>query len=221
MTTPSFSPALFRFLRELRDHNDRDWFEANRARYEADVKAPMQAFILALDAPLRRLSRHYAADPRSSLFRIHRDTRFSRDKSPYKLHVGAQFRHLQCAKDVHAPGFYLQLEPGNCFAAAGIWHPDGEALRAIRARIVAQEKAWRVLRKAGLEVQGEALKRVPAGFPSDHPFADDLRLKDLYVVSAFTEKEACSPGFLAHYLDLCREGAPLVRFLVEALELPW
>lgn len=221
MTPPSFSPALFRFLRELRDHNDREWFEANRARYEADLKDPMQAFIMAFDGPLRRLSRYYAADPRTSMFRIHRDTRFSRDKSPYKLNVGAQFRHVQCAKDVHAPGFYLQLEPGNCFAAAGIWHPDAEALRKIRARIVSHEKAWKALKRAGIEVQGEALKRVPSGFPTDHPCAEDLKLKDIFTVAPLTEKEVCAPDFLDRYLARCRQGAPLVRFLAEALELPW
>lgn len=222
MAEPTFfTPALFRFLRELKAHNEREWFQANRSRYEAEVREPMLAFIMALDQPLRRISRHYAADPRTSMFRIYRDTRFSKDKTPYKTHVGAQFRHVACSKDVHAPGFYLHLEPGECLVASGIWHPDADALRKVRERIVSHEKAWKALKKAGLEVQGEALKRVPSGFPADHPFAEDLKLKDFYTATALTDREVCAPDFLERVAGICRQDAPLLRFLAEALELPW
>lgn len=216
-----FTPELFRFLRELKANNEREWFQAQKDRYDADVKTPMAAFCMALDPALRRISRYYAADPRTSIFRIHRDTRFSKDKSPYKTHVGAQFRPLACAKDVHAPGFYLQLEPGNCFAATGIWRPDAPVLAKIRERIVSDTKAWKAIQKAGIDVQGEALKRIPAGFAADHPFAEDLKLKDFYAVTPFTEAEACAPDFLERYLAIAEKGAPLMRFLAEAVDLPW
>ncbi len=216
-----FTPALFDFLRELKANNEREWFQAQKDRFDADVKAPMVAFCMALDPALQGVSRFYSADPRTSIFRIHRDTRFSRDKSPYKLHVGAQFRPLACAKDVHAPGFYLQLEPDNCFAATGIWRPDSDALGRIRERIASDEKAWKAVKKAGLEIQGEALKRVPTGFPVTHPCAEDLKRKDFYTVTPITEREVCAPEFLDRYLTICRKGAPLMRFLAEAVDLPW
>lgn len=219
-----FTPALFRFLSELADHNDREWFQASRERFEAEVRGPMQAFILAFAEPLGTLSPHFLADPRpsgGSMFRIFRDTRFSRDKSPYKTNVGAQFRHRECSKDVHAPGFYLHLEPGGCFMSAGLWHPDPASLRRVRERILSHEREWKALRKGGIEVTGEALKRVPPGFDSAHPLAEDLKLKDFYTGTPFTERQVCASGFLERFTEACRRDAPLVRFLCRALELPY
>ena len=126
MTTEPITVALFDFLRDLRDNNDREWFAANKGRYVTDVRDPMLGFIADFAAPLAEISPHFVADPRAnggSLFRIYRDTRFSRDKTPYKTNVGAHFRHA-AGKDAHAPGFYLHLEPGMCFAACGVWRPD-------------------------------------------------------------------------------------------------
>lgn len=219
-----FNEAAFRFLRDLKANNDRDWFLANKDRYEADVKGPMLAFVLAFAEPLAGISRHFVADPRpvgGSMFRIHRDARFSRDKSPYKTNVGAQFRHEACTRDVHAPGFYLHLEPGACFVSTGLWHPDPDSLRKVREEIAAHPKAWLALKAKGLEVGGEALKRVPAGFTPDHPCAEDLKLKDFYTHVPLTDREVCAPDFLARYAQACAQGAPLVRFLTRALELPW
>ncbi len=113
-----FSPALFAFLRELKANNSRPWFQANKERYEREVREPMLCFIADFGVEARKISPYIVADPRKaggSMFRIHRDTRFSKDKSPYKTTVGAQFRHEQ-GKDVHAPGFYLHLAPGEAFA---------------------------------------------------------------------------------------------------------
>lgn len=221
---PFFTPALFRFLRDLGKNNDREWFQANKTRFDEEVREPMLAFIMALAEPLRTVSPHVLADPRpsgGSMFRIFRDTRFSKDKSPYKTNVGAQFRHGSCPKDVHAPGYYLHLEPGGCFMSAGIWHPDGDALRRIRERIAIQGKAWQALAKAGLQVEGESLQRVPQGFDPQHPLAEALKLKDFYTGTALTEKEVCAPDFLDRYVDHCRRNLPLMAFLAKALDLPW
>jgi uncharacterized protein (TIGR02453 family) len=215
---------LFQFLRQLRDHNDREWFQANKARYEADVKGPMLAFVAAFAEPLEGISRHCFADPRpvgGSMFRINRDTRFANDKSPYKTNVGAHFRHRACTREVHSPGFYLHLEPGGCFASAGLWHPDPDSLRQVRERIVAKPRAWNALQAGGIEVLGEALKRVPQGFDPGHPAAEQLKLKDFYCHLPLTEREVCAPDFLARFTEACRQGAPLVAFLAKALELPW
>jgi uncharacterized protein (TIGR02453 family) len=216
-----FDEALFRFLRELKAHNDRAWFQEHKARFETDVKEPMQAFVLAFADPLQGLNRNYAADPRTSLFRIFRDTRFSKDKSPYKTNVGAHFRHRACSKDVHSPGFYLHLEPGGCFVAAGLWHPDPESLRKVRERIAARPREWKALGEGGLEVLGDALKRVPQGFDPGHPLAEALKLKDFYTEVPILERDVCAPDFLARFTGICRRNLPVMAFLTKALELPW
>jgi uncharacterized protein (TIGR02453 family) len=142
---PHFTPALFGFLRDLEHNNDRDWFAANKARYVAEVRDPMLDFIAGFAPHLESISTRYVADPRAnggSLFRIHRDVRFAKDKRPYKTNAGAHFRH-EAARDAHAPGFYLHLEPGGVFAASGVWHPDGPALAKIRDAIAGDAGAWR------------------------------------------------------------------------------
>lgn len=223
MATTWFTPALFRFLSELAANNDRDWFQANRERWEGDVRDPMLAFILALGEPLAGLNRHFLADPRpsgGSMFRIFRDTRFARDKTPYKTNVGAQFRHVDCPRDAHAPGFYLHLEPGASFMGAGLWRPDPASLAKVRQRILANPRAWRAA-KAGLEVQGDQLARVPAGVDPAHPLADDLRLKDFYTCTGLTQREICSAGFLEAFVANCQANLKLMKFLTQAVELPW
>ncbi len=141
-----FSPDTFGFLGELRANNNRDWFLANRARYESVVRDPFLQFIADLAPRLERISPHLVADPRpsgGSFIRIFRDTRFSKDKSPYKWHAAAHFRHVK-GKDIHAPGFYLHLEPRQVFAANGLWHPDPPTLARIREAIVASPARWRL-----------------------------------------------------------------------------
>src|SRR6266545_6313689 len=141
----SFGPQLFAFLANLRANNDREWFAANRARYEADVLEPALAFIEDFGYRLQSISPHLRADPRragGSLFRIYRDTRFSKDESPFKTNTGMHFRHER-ARDAHAPGFYLHLEPGGVYAGGGIWHPDTPAANRIREAIVSDPDRWR------------------------------------------------------------------------------
>jgi uncharacterized protein (TIGR02453 family) len=222
MASAWFTKDLFTFLTELGEENNREWFQANRDRWERDVRDPMLAFILAFGEPLSRISRHFVADPRAvggSMFRIFRDTRFSRDKTPYKTNVGAQFRHGACTRDVHAPGFYLHLEPSGCFASAGMWHPDAGSLHKVRERILSHPKEWKAL--ADLEVQGDRLVRVPAGFPADNPLADDLKLKDFYTWIPVARRQVCSGDFLETYAEICRRNVPLVKFLSKALDLPF
>ena len=130
MATQPITPALFEFLLDLKDNNTRPWFEENKERYRSDVRDPVLDFIAAFAEPLANISPHFRADPRpngGSLFRIYRDIRFARDKRPYKTNAGAHFRH-SAGKNAHAPGFYLHLEPGECFAGCGVWRPDSNAL---------------------------------------------------------------------------------------------
>lgn len=225
---PCFDPALFAFLRDLDKNNDRDWFNANKTRYVSQVRDPMLDFIAAFGPHLARISGRYVADPRAnggSLFRIHRDVRFSKDKRPYKTNAGAHFRH-EAARDAHAPGFYLHLEPDGVFAAAGVWHPDGPALAKIRDAIAADTAGWRRVTSAKVlgprgALAGESLKRPPRGYDADHPLIEDIKRKDFFALAHFTEHEACAPGFIGEFTETCRTFAPLARFLTRALDLPW
>jgi uncharacterized protein (TIGR02453 family) len=223
--TPSpFRPASFAYLRDLARNNDRAWFEANRGRYEKHLLHPAQQFITDFGPRLRRISRHFNADPRpgkGTLFRIYRDIRFSKDKSPYKTWIGIQFRHRK-AKDAHAPGFYLHLEPGHVMAGAGIWHPDTATANAIRDAIVENAAGWRRVSRGKrfrehFELGGDSLKRPPRGYDPEHPLIDDLKRKDFFGLANLTQKDATAPDFLDRYERLCRTAGPLVRFLCKAV----
>lgn len=224
----SFNPSLFNFLEDLAANNDREWFAANKARYVDDVRDPMLDFIAGFGPHLHKISTRYVADPRGnggSLFRIHRDVRFSKDKRPYKTNAGAHFRH-EAARNAHAPGFYLHLEPDGVFAAAGVWHPDGPALAKIRNAIVDDPAGWRKVTSGKAlgprgELAGESLKRPPRGFDPDHPLVEDLKRKDFFALARFTEEEACAPGFMDEFRKTCHTLAPMTRFLTKALELSW
>lgn len=225
---PSFSPELFAFLRELAANNDREWFTANKPRYVADVQEPALAFIEDVGMRLPEVSRHFVADARTSggsLFRIYRDVRFSRDKSPYKTHVGIQFRHQQ-SRDVHAPGYYLHLEPGSVFMACGTWHPERDTLHAIRTAIAARPARWQAIVEEPafaerFRLSGESLKRPPAGFDRDHPLIEQLKRKDFIAVADLSEAAAVDGAFLDGFLELCGAAGTFMRFLCECTRVAY
>jgi uncharacterized protein (TIGR02453 family) len=217
-----FTPDLFRFLEELTANNQREWFLANKERYISAVRDPFLRFIADLSFPLNSISPYAVADPRpsgGSLFRIYRDVRFSEDKSPYKTHAAAYFSHAKAGRNVHAPGFYLHLEPRGCFAAAGLWHPDPSTLNRIRNAIVAQPKSWEKVRRSRWKMEGESLSRPPKGYDPDHRFIEDLKRKDFVFSVALAEEQVCGPRFLSDFLGICRKMSPLVEFLTKALQL--
>ncbi|RMG63297.1 MAG: DUF2461 domain-containing protein [Calditrichaeota bacterium] len=218
--------ALFRFLSELKKNNNREWFQRNKTRYEREVRGPVLQLIAWLADPIGRLSSHIVVDPRphgGSMFRIYRDTRFSPDKSPYKTHVGVQFRH-EGARDAHAPGFYFHLEPGRVMAAAGIWRPDSRTTYRIRQAIAEQPDVWQkatAFLSDRFQLVGDSLKRPPRGFPPNHPLMADLKRKEFIAVTHFAEAEACSPQFPGQLAGAFRRMSPLVRFVCHALQLPF
>jgi uncharacterized protein (TIGR02453 family) len=218
--TAFFGPELFDFLRQLRRHNDRDWFAKNKAQYERFVRDPALLFIGSFAPHLAEISPFFVADARptrGSLFRIYRDTRFSPDKRPFKTHVGMRFSHSS-GKDAHAPVFYLHLEPENCFAAAGVWHPDNRAVTRIRTAIVDQAERWaKVCRR--LELEGDSLTRPPRGYDPNHPFIEDIKRKDFVASVAFTDKQVCGPAFMRDFAAACRAMLPLVEFTTKGLGL--
>jgi uncharacterized protein (TIGR02453 family) len=225
-----FPKALFTFLEELARNNSREWFQANKGRYEADVVAPVLRFIEAVGVEvLPGISKSFVADPRKSggsMFRIFRDTRFSHDKRPYKENVGCQFRHA-LGRDVHAPAFYVHLEPGRVFIGAGAWKPERAALEQIRAAIAARPAVWsRVVDDPALSryfggIEGESLKRPPQGVDPAHPHIDHLKRKSHFVLKDVAPARALRPAFLGEVEETFAKASPLMRFLTEAVGLPY
>ncbi len=223
-----FSPAFFSFLRDLKTHNNRDWFHAHKERYEQTVRDPLLRFIADFGPRLRAISPHFVADPRptgGSMFRIYRDTRFSRDKSPYKTHASAHFEHER-AGGVHAPGYYIHLAPKDVYVGVGVWQPDSETLAKIRAAIVTTPSQWKRAVSAPafrrrFVVEGETLKRAPQGVDPHHPLIEDLKRKDFTAGVRLTERDALSLRFLDQFTALCKDAAPFMKFLTDAVGLPW
>lgn len=237
MPQPSpFSSALFDFFRELRANNRKEWFEANRGRYEEEVLEPSKVFVLAVRSRLREISPEFRAEPRvrgGSLFRIHTNRRFNPDRPPYKTHAGIQFRH-RARGDVHAPGFYLHLEPeggveggeGGSFVGLGSWRPDRDALMAIREAIVEDPESWTTTVgdpgfRDRFRLAGDSLKRGPAGFDRDHPLIEHIKRTDFIAVAGLGEADVVADGFVEDFADHCRAGAPFVGWLCRAVGVPF
>lgn len=224
-----FSPAMFRFLNELRDNNNRQWFNDNKERYLTEVRDPMLRFIMTMQVPLAEISAHILADPKpvgGSMFRIYRDTRFAKDKTPYKTHVACHFRHRDSG-DAHSLGFYMHAGPEGNFFGGGIWHPPTQTAHTIRNAIASRPDEWRAATqgkeflKATKGVVGEQLKRVPREYDPEHTFADDLRRKDFTASSQLTNQQVTAPGFLDNATEAYKSMAPLMSFLAQALKLEW
>jgi uncharacterized protein (TIGR02453 family) len=216
-----FTPELFRFLKGLKANNKRDWFQANKERFESVVRGPMLRFIADFAPLLKKVHPSFVADPKptgGSMFRIYRDIRFSEDKSPYKTHVAAHFEHENALRAVHVPGFYLHLEPGNSFSAGGVWHPDSRTLVSIRKAIVDRSHDWKKV-VARVKIEGDSLTRPPKGFPCEHPFLEDLKRKDFVASAMFTDKQVCSPDFPKRVADSYKQMLPLMDFLAKATGL--
>jgi len=222
--TAYFTKDTFRFLKDLKANNSRPWFEDNRDRYEDHVKVPALRFIEDFAGHLAKLSPHFHAGPRA-LFRIHRDTRFAKDKSPYKTHTGIHFRHDR-AKDAHAPGYYLHVEPGGVFMGLGLWRPDGPALRKIREHMVEEYDAWKKASRSkkltsALTLTGDRLSRSPKGFDPDLPGAEDLKWKDFIAAADLDEGFVTSPQLPKELAKRYAAGSAYMAFLCEALGVPF
>lgn len=223
-----FSPALFQFLEELEGNNNRNWFKANKSRYENDVREPSLAFVRAMAEPLNELSPHFVADDAKmggSLMRIYRDTRFAKDKTPYKTNVGIQFRH-NAGKNVHAPGFYVHLEVDNVFLGIGMWRPDSQALTLVRTRIAEEPDTWqKIISDSGFsdvfEQGGESLKRAPRGFPNDHPLLEELKRKSFIASSNISPEQATTEDFVGVVASYFWKGRDYIRFQCEAIGQPF
>ena len=222
-----FPSGFFKFYKELSKNNERDWFNANKDRYLDDVVDPALDFIAAMEPKLKKVSPHFLAiakRSRGSLMRIYRDTRFSKNKVPYKTNLGIQFRH-EMGKDVHAPGFYFHYSPNETFLGSGMWRPDSEPLKQIRTTIVDYEARWKRIKsnkkfKETFELSGDSLKRPPRGFDADHKLIEDLKRKDFIAVSPLDAKILKTPEVVDVTIDRLKRSMSFVRFLCDALHLP-
>lgn len=220
----SFRSETLAFLAELSRNNNRDWFNANKQRYEEQVLDVALEFIVAMQDPLAEVAPHFVAQATrvgGSLMRIYRDTRFSKDKIPYKTNIGIQFRHEQ-SKDVHAPGYYVHIDPEQVFLGVGMWRPDSEPLKRIRERIAARPGEWRRVVNDGkfrrhFALAGESLKRPPRGFDKDHELIDDIKRKSFIAVKELDVEDCLQPGFRARVLTAFRAGTPFMQFLCKAV----
>ena len=218
-----FTSDLFQFLSDLEANNNRDWFNANKQRYESSCRDPMLRFIADFEPKLREISPHFVADPRpsgGSMFRIYRDTRFSNDKSPYKTNIAAHFPHVDSGKVTSTPGYYITLSPGECYAGAGLWRPDPLALAKVREAIVTDPESWSGI--AGKLSHGEdTLARPPRGFDPNHPFIEDIKRKSFVMGVAFADEQVSAQDFLDTFAATCRNFTPLMQFLSLAVGIAW
>lgn len=223
-----FSKATFSFLDELADNNNRAWFEENKSRYEALVREPALDFIEAMEPVLKSCAPNFRAEPRKvggSLMRVFRDTRFARDKTPYKTNIGIQFRHA-LGKDVHAPGFYVHIATDECFFGAGCWHPESDTLGKIRDLVAQKPEKWLAARDdknftAQWKLAGDSLIRPPRGYAAEHPAITDIKRKDFIALSPLSIKEVTGKSLVALAEKRFTEARPLMKFLCEALEVAY
>ena len=221
-----FSSKGFSFLRALARNNSREWFQAHKADYETQVRAPFLRLLQDLQPDLAAISTQYRADPRpvnGSLFRIHRDTRFANDKTPYKTHAGARLFH-QRFRELDSPSFYIHVQPGHCFVGAGIWHPEAPTRRRIREFISENPQGWRkavhspAFRRR-FELGGEVLQRIPRGFPADHPLAEDLKRQSFVASTPLEDSTVLGPQLRRSVASALQGLAPLVDYLCASLDL--
>ncbi|MBI3480830.1 MAG: DUF2461 domain-containing protein [Nitrosomonadales bacterium] len=226
MTERYFTKQTFAFLSDLAANNNREWFEAHKQEYEDLVRTPALNFISDMSDQMPAISRHFLAAPKKvggSLMRVQRNLRFSRDKTPYKTNIGIQFRH-EVGRDIHAPGYYLHVEPGECFVAVGLWHPEADVLFKVREAIVKNSDDWVAARDDKLfrkhfDIFGDQLANAPRGFAKDHPLVEDLKFKDFIALAPLSAANVTAKNFRALVTERFKQAAPYMRFLCGAMEL--
>lgn len=236
---PYYSPATFRFLRALRRNNRRDWFHAHHDEYESHVRAPSLRLITDLAEPLLKISPALVASPRTvggSLFRIHRDTRFASDKSPYKTHIGMSFHHAATKATARgslgtaalgrldAPVLYLHVEPGACFTGGGIWHPQPATLKRLRDFLVDNPRSWKAATRSRtfarvFELDGGRLTRAPRGYDASHELIDDLRLRDYVASAALSDADLLRRDLVRVLMQRFRLMRPMLDWLCASMDL--
>jgi len=214
-----FPPEGMRFLQRLAKNNNRPWFQKHKEEYEDLVRFPMKTFIASLAEGMRSDAPDIEFNPRSSIFRVYRDVRFSRNKLPYKTHIAAAFRIRGRKGPTESPGLYVHVEPGEVFIGGGLYMPAGPQLKAIRKAIADEpDEFLSILRNPSFRrtyggIQGEVLQRAPLGYPGDHPMIEHLRHKQFYVGKNMPGASCGKAAFLETAMKGFRTALPLVRWL--------
>lgn len=229
MTAFSGLPAdYFRFFKEIKENNNREWFNDNKQRFRESVQEPLALLVEAMAPRLKKISKHFVADPRlngGSVFRIYKDVRFSKDKTPYKTHGAVQFRHA-LGKNAHAPGFYVHLDPAEIFYGGGIWTPPPPQLLMIREAIQDNSTKWKKATTSDAfanrfgALRGDGLVRPPRGFDAEHPFIDDIKRKSFFAMAQGKPAQAKKPTFCDDIEDAMKGAKPLMKFLCDAVGAP-
>jgi uncharacterized protein (TIGR02453 family) len=216
-----FTPQTLSFLRALKRNNDREWFKARKDDYEQHVRGPMVRLLDRLANDFRGFAPELISDPKVSMYRIYRDTRFSADKTPLKTHVAAHFPHRDLRKT--GAGLYLHVAPTEVWVGGGLYMPETAELHAIREHIATTHpRLHRLVTSPAFKrtigtLEGERLTRVPRGFLKDHPAAHYLRFRQFLAGREYPVQFACDPRFYGEVLKVFRQVAPMVRFLNEPL----
>jgi uncharacterized protein (TIGR02453 family) len=220
----SFESRTLRFLEALEANNNREWFKENKSRYEDDVLDVALRFIISMQESLAEFAPRFTAVPTrvgGSLMRVYRDTRFSKNKLPYKTNIGIQFRHEQ-AKDVHSPGYYVHIEPDELFLGVGMWRPDSDPLRGIRERIAAKPAEWQRAMdsqpfRRNFSLGGESLSRPPRGFDKKLECIEDIKRKSFIAVRELKVEDCLKPQFQRTVESSFKSAEPFMRFLCKAV----
>lgn len=224
---PGFTPRTLDFLTELAQNNNREWFNQHKGDYELHVLEPALQFIAAMQKPLANISAHFVASPKrvgGSLMRVYRDTRFARNKTPYKTNIGIQFRH-ELARDVHAPGFYVHVEPERAFLGVGLWRPDARALKSIRDFICAYPAEWGRLTtdpvfRNVFELRGDSLSRPPRGFSADSDYIEDIKRKDFIALHELDRLAPVEDDFSELVAERFQLALPYMTMMCKAVGVP-
>jgi uncharacterized protein (TIGR02453 family) len=224
-----FEKSFLKFFRALAKNNNRDWFNEHKAEYKEVIVEPLTTFIALMAPRLNKITKHFVADPSSnggSMFRIYRDVRFSKDKSPYKLHAACQFRH-QLGKDAYAPGFYLHISPQEVIFGGGIWMPPNLVLAKIRDTIVSNPEEWKRIKsnKAIIQIcggiRGDGLKRSPRGYDPEHPHLEDLKRKSFFAMRRGKPDIIYQDDFIDEVEAAFKASKPMMKYLCFAVDAPF
>ena len=224
-----FDKKFLSFFRRLAKNNNREWFNEHKAEYKQVVVEPLTAFIGLMAPRLDKISKHFIADPRAnggSMFRIYRDVRFAKDKSPYKLHAACQFRH-ELGKDAHAPGFYLHISPQEVVFGGGIWMPPNPVLAKIRDTIVQNPEEWkriktnRAIKETCGGIRGDGLKRPPRGYDPEHQHLEDLKRKSFFAMRRDKPGIIYEDNFIDEVEAAFKASKPMMKYLCFAVDAPF
>jgi len=224
-----FDPSFLEFFKSLARNNNRDWFNEHKSDYKKNVVEPLCVFIDEMAPRLNKISKNFNADPRpngGSMFRIYRDVRFSKDKTPYKLHAACQFRH-KVGKDAHAPGFYVHIAQDEVVFGGGIWMPPNPILNKIRDTIVDNPQEWqRIINSKPINklcdgVRGDGLKRPPKGYDPEHRHLQDLKRKSFFAMRHEKTDIIFEKNFVDEVEATFKAAKPLMKYICFAMDIPF